>query len=154
MKKQLLINNEWRDASGGKTMEVINPATEAELAPVAEGDAADIAYSLLTTRPTMSVALPAVKEMITCTGLLGYPCAAAWAATSASAANTTMMPTVDPFESLNVAGGGKLHVPQRQVTLLERQSARPSDRGSLVLRRLTPRIQFEQAERGMDVEPP
>ena len=28
MRKQLFINGEWRDAAGGKTIEVVNPATE------------------------------------------------------------------------------------------------------------------------------
>ena len=30
--KQLLINNEWRPSSSGKTMEVVNPATEEVIA--------------------------------------------------------------------------------------------------------------------------
>ncbi len=34
-RKQLLINGEWRDASGGATMAVLNPATEAVIADVA-----------------------------------------------------------------------------------------------------------------------
>ena len=33
--KKLLINNEWRDASAGKTMDVVNPATEEVIATVA-----------------------------------------------------------------------------------------------------------------------
>ena len=37
--KQLFINNEWRDAGSGKTMEVINPATEEVIATVASADA-------------------------------------------------------------------------------------------------------------------
>jgi len=40
--KQLLINNEWRHASGGKTMEVVNPATEAVVATVASADKPDV----------------------------------------------------------------------------------------------------------------
>jgi acyl-CoA reductase-like NAD-dependent aldehyde dehydrogenase len=40
--KRLLINNEWRAASAGKTMEVVNPATEAVIAEVAAADAADV----------------------------------------------------------------------------------------------------------------
>ena len=36
--KKLLINNEWRDASGGKTMDVVNPATEEVIATVAAAD--------------------------------------------------------------------------------------------------------------------
>ncbi len=34
--KKLLINNEWRDAASGKTMEVVNPATEEVIATVGE----------------------------------------------------------------------------------------------------------------------
>ena len=33
--KQLLINNEWRPAASGKTMDVVNPATEEVIASVA-----------------------------------------------------------------------------------------------------------------------
>ena len=40
--KQLFINNEWRAAASGKTMEVINPATEEVCATVASADAADL----------------------------------------------------------------------------------------------------------------
>ncbi|MGV3483319.1 MAG: aldehyde dehydrogenase family protein, partial [Planctomycetaceae bacterium] len=36
------INNEWVPATSGKTFATINPATEEEIAQVAEGDAADI----------------------------------------------------------------------------------------------------------------
>ena len=38
MRKQLFINNEWRDAVGGKTIEVVNPATEEVIAEVASAD--------------------------------------------------------------------------------------------------------------------
>ena len=40
--KHLLINNEWRPASSGKTMDVINPATEEAIAAVAAADSADV----------------------------------------------------------------------------------------------------------------
>jgi aldehyde dehydrogenase (NAD+) len=40
--KQLLINNEWRPAASGKTMDVINPATEEICATVASADADDL----------------------------------------------------------------------------------------------------------------
>ena len=36
-RKQLLINGEWRDAAGGETMPVVNPATEEVIAEVAAG---------------------------------------------------------------------------------------------------------------------
>ena len=35
MQNKLLINNEWRDAASGQTMEVVNPATEEVIAAVA-----------------------------------------------------------------------------------------------------------------------
>jgi aldehyde dehydrogenase (NAD+) len=40
--KKLLINNEWRPSSSGKTMEVVNPATEEVIAAVAAADTADV----------------------------------------------------------------------------------------------------------------
>ena len=40
--KQLFINNEWRAAASGKTMDVINPATEDVCAAVASADAQDL----------------------------------------------------------------------------------------------------------------
>lgn len=39
---KLWIGGEWRDSTSGKTYDAMNPATEAILMPVAEGDAADI----------------------------------------------------------------------------------------------------------------
>ncbi|HEY3883831.1 MAG TPA: aldehyde dehydrogenase family protein [Vicinamibacterales bacterium] len=40
--KKLLINNEWRDAASGKTMEIVNPATEDVIATVAAAGKADV----------------------------------------------------------------------------------------------------------------
>ncbi len=40
--KLLFINNEWRPAASGKTMDVINPATEEVCATVASADAGDL----------------------------------------------------------------------------------------------------------------
>jgi acyl-CoA reductase-like NAD-dependent aldehyde dehydrogenase len=40
--KQLLIDNQWRNASRGKTMEVVNPATEEVVATVASAEQADV----------------------------------------------------------------------------------------------------------------
>jgi aldehyde dehydrogenase (NAD+) len=40
--KQLFINNEWRAAASGRTMDVLNPATEEVCATVASADAADL----------------------------------------------------------------------------------------------------------------
>src|SRR3954463_5445577 len=42
MRKQLFVNGEWRDAAGGKTIEVVNPATEEVIAEVASAERADI----------------------------------------------------------------------------------------------------------------
>jgi aldehyde dehydrogenase (NAD+) len=50
MKKQLLINNEWRDAAGGKTMEVINPATEEIIATVAAAGKEDADAAVAAAR--------------------------------------------------------------------------------------------------------
>ena len=38
MRRQLFINGEWRDAAGGKMIEVVNPATEEVIAEVASAD--------------------------------------------------------------------------------------------------------------------
>ncbi|MFC6707746.1 NAD-dependent succinate-semialdehyde dehydrogenase [Flexivirga alba] len=46
VKKQLFIGGSWRDAEGGATLEVDNPATGAELARVADGSVADGAAAL------------------------------------------------------------------------------------------------------------
>ena len=42
MRKQLFINNEWREAAGGSTLEVVNPATEEVIADVASATQADV----------------------------------------------------------------------------------------------------------------
>src|SRR3954453_1220466 len=42
MRKQLFINGEWRDAAGGKTIEVVNPATEEVIAEVASAEQSDV----------------------------------------------------------------------------------------------------------------
>jgi succinate-semialdehyde dehydrogenase/glutarate-semialdehyde dehydrogenase len=41
-RKQLLINGQWRDAFGGATMAVVNPATEVVIADVASATAEDV----------------------------------------------------------------------------------------------------------------
>jgi aldehyde dehydrogenase (NAD+) len=48
--KKLLINNEWRDAAGGKTMEVINPATEEVIATVAAAGREDVDAAVVAAR--------------------------------------------------------------------------------------------------------
>jgi acyl-CoA reductase-like NAD-dependent aldehyde dehydrogenase len=50
MTKKLLINNEWRDASSGKTMEVTNPATEEVIATVASGGKEDVDAAVAAAR--------------------------------------------------------------------------------------------------------
>jgi acyl-CoA reductase-like NAD-dependent aldehyde dehydrogenase len=53
-KKQLLINGEWRDASGGKTMPVVNPATEEIIAEVANASAADVDAAVAAARAALN----------------------------------------------------------------------------------------------------
>jgi aldehyde dehydrogenase (NAD+) len=52
--KRLFINNEWRNASGGKTMEVINPATEEVIATVASADKTDVDAAVQAARAALS----------------------------------------------------------------------------------------------------
>jgi len=47
---RILIGGEWCNARSGKTFEVYNPATEAVLTTVAEGDAADIDRAVLAAK--------------------------------------------------------------------------------------------------------
>ena len=51
--KKLLINNEWREASGGKTMEVVNPATEDVIAHVASADRNDVDAAVQAARAAL-----------------------------------------------------------------------------------------------------
>ena len=51
--KKLLINNEWRPSASGKTMEVINPATEEAIAAVAAADAADVEAAVASARAAL-----------------------------------------------------------------------------------------------------
>jgi len=50
MRKQLFINGEWRDASGGKTIEVVNPATEEVIAEVASAERSDVDAAVAAAR--------------------------------------------------------------------------------------------------------
>jgi aldehyde dehydrogenase (NAD+) len=52
--KKLFINNEWRDAAGGKTMEVINPATEEVIGTVASADRSDVDLAAQAARAALS----------------------------------------------------------------------------------------------------
>ena len=47
---KLLIDGEWCDAVSGKTFATFNPATEAKIADVAEGDAADVDKAVKAAR--------------------------------------------------------------------------------------------------------
>src|SRR5262247_3265563 len=53
MHKQLFINGEWRDASGGQTIEVVNPATEEVIAEVASADKADVDAAVAAARAAL-----------------------------------------------------------------------------------------------------
>ena len=50
MTKQLLINNEWRDAAGGATMEIVNPATEETIGTAAAAGPADVDAAVQAAR--------------------------------------------------------------------------------------------------------
>ena len=49
-RKKLLIDNEWRDAAGGRTMDVVNPATEEVIASVASADRSDVDAAVAAAR--------------------------------------------------------------------------------------------------------
>jgi aldehyde dehydrogenase (NAD+) len=51
--KKLLINNEWRPSSSGKTMDVVNPATEEIIASVAAADTADVDAAVAAARAAL-----------------------------------------------------------------------------------------------------
>jgi aldehyde dehydrogenase (NAD+) len=51
--RQLLINNEWRSSSSGRTMEVINPATEEVIATVPAADAGDVDAAVAAARAAL-----------------------------------------------------------------------------------------------------
>src|SRR5436853_4784127 len=53
MRKQLFIGGEWRDAAGGKTIEVVNPATEEVIAEVASAERADIDAAVAAARAAL-----------------------------------------------------------------------------------------------------
>ena len=52
-RKQLLIGGEWRDAAGGKTMPVVNPATEEVIAEVASASTADVDAAVAAARAAL-----------------------------------------------------------------------------------------------------
>jgi acyl-CoA reductase-like NAD-dependent aldehyde dehydrogenase len=52
--KHLLINNEWRAAASGQTMEVVNPATEEVIASVASAGQDDLDAAVAAARAALS----------------------------------------------------------------------------------------------------
>ena len=50
MRKQLFIDGAWRDAAGGKTIEVVNPATEEVIAEVASAEQGDVDAAVAAAR--------------------------------------------------------------------------------------------------------
>jgi aldehyde dehydrogenase (NAD+) len=59
--KHLLINNEWRPSASGKTMDVINPATEEVIASVAAAEAADVDAAVAAARAALKGAWGALS---------------------------------------------------------------------------------------------
>src|SRR5712671_5999958 len=53
MRKQLFINGEWRDAAGGATIEVVNPATEEVIAEVASAERGDVDAAVAAARAAL-----------------------------------------------------------------------------------------------------
>jgi len=53
MRKQLFINGEWRDAAKGKTLDVVNPATEQVIACVASAGASDVDAAVASARAAL-----------------------------------------------------------------------------------------------------
>jgi aldehyde dehydrogenase (NAD+) len=52
-RKQLFINNEWRDAAGGRTIDVVNPATEQVIASVAAAERVDVDAAVAAARAAL-----------------------------------------------------------------------------------------------------
>ncbi len=53
MRKQLFINNEWREAAGRQTIAVVNPATEEVIAEVASAERADVDAAVAAARAAL-----------------------------------------------------------------------------------------------------
>jgi aldehyde dehydrogenase (NAD+) len=52
--KKLLIGNEWCAAAGGRTMEIVNPATEEVIATVAAADSSDVDAAVAAARAALN----------------------------------------------------------------------------------------------------
>jgi aldehyde dehydrogenase (NAD+) len=53
LEKHLLIDNQWRPAASGKTMDVVNPATEEVIASVASASAPDVDAAVAAARAAL-----------------------------------------------------------------------------------------------------
>src|SRR2546425_7127984 len=53
MRKQLFINGEWRDSASGRTLDVVNPATEETIATVASAERADVDAAVAAARAAL-----------------------------------------------------------------------------------------------------
>src|SRR6476659_5324766 len=53
-RKQLLIGGEWRDAEGGKTLPVINPATEEVIAEIGAASKSDVDAAVAAARAALT----------------------------------------------------------------------------------------------------
>src|SRR3954470_1020468 len=53
IRKQLFINGEWRDAAAGRTIEVVNPATEEVIAEVASAEPSDVDAAVASARTAL-----------------------------------------------------------------------------------------------------
>ncbi|HEY7170717.1 MAG TPA: aldehyde dehydrogenase family protein [Vicinamibacterales bacterium] len=54
MRKQIFINGEWRDSASGRTLDVINPATEEVVASVPSADRADVDAAVAAARAALA----------------------------------------------------------------------------------------------------
>src|SRR5436190_596960 len=54
MRTQLFIGGEWRDAAGGATLDVINPATEEVIAAVPSAEQADVDAAVAAARAALN----------------------------------------------------------------------------------------------------
>jgi acyl-CoA reductase-like NAD-dependent aldehyde dehydrogenase len=53
MQNQLFINNQWKDAAGGRTIDVVNPATEEVIAAVASAERSDVDAAVAAARAAL-----------------------------------------------------------------------------------------------------
>src|SRR5262245_24320288 len=53
MQKQLFIDNDWREAAGRETLEVVNPATEEVIATVAAAEQSDVDAAVAAARAAL-----------------------------------------------------------------------------------------------------